>query len=312
MKHKYGKERFDLIVQPVSGKAVPVYQSEILRITQVEGGQCVDFNCYNLHDYKEHMSVGPSGGFRKIKGDMVMTNQPRNRPMIAILEMPVNCITDVIAPGCSASLFERRAGIENHTNCQDTFSECIGEYGLNAENIHNSFNLWMNSSWTLEGKYFSSPNRNTGKKGDYVDFLALMDMLAVPVTCGGGDISRGSNYWFKPIQIQIFETTDELKTLTQNYIERYQTKSSKALENSRIKDIRTERELQPVPGYQPYFKNFPLKIQEFSIKLTGEDYQNLQTLKKMGLGNDDEDALRSAVIEWYISNYNIANSPIPR
>jgi hypothetical protein len=32
----------------------------------------------------------------------------------------------------------------------------------------------------------------------------------------------------------------------------------------------------------------------------------------MGLGNNDEDAIRSAVIEWYIDNYNIADSPIPR
>jgi uncharacterized protein YcgI (DUF1989 family) len=40
----YGKERFDLVLQPISGKAVPVYAGEVLRIIQVEGEQCVDFN----------------------------------------------------------------------------------------------------------------------------------------------------------------------------------------------------------------------------------------------------------------------------
>ena len=49
----YGKERFDLVLQPISGKAVPVYAGEVLRIIQVEGEQCVDFNAFNLHDYKE-------------------------------------------------------------------------------------------------------------------------------------------------------------------------------------------------------------------------------------------------------------------
>jgi len=308
MKPKYGKARFDITLQPVSGKAVPVYKGEVLRIKQVEGGQCVDFNCYNLHDYKEYMSVGPSAGFRKVKGDVVMTRHPKSRPMLAILEMPESCVTDVIAPGCSAPLFKRRTGMADHTNCQDTFSECIAEYGLEAEDIHSSFNLWMNSAWTQDGKYYSSPNRNTGQKDDYVDFLALMDVLAVPVTCGGGDISRGSNYWFKPIQVQIFETSDDLKMQTQDYTGRYPAKDM----DEAIKPIRTNRELEAIPGYHLHFKNFPLQIHKFSIELTDEDYRNLQKLKQMGLGNNDEDAIRSAVIEWYIDNYNIADSPIPR
>jgi len=308
MTTEYGKVRLDLILQPVSGKAVPVYKGEVLRITQVQGGQCVDFNCYNLHDYKEHMSVGPSSGFRKVKGDVVMTRHPENRPMLAILEMSDSCVTDVIAPGCSAPLFKRRAGMVDHTNCQDTFSQCIAEYGLNPEDIHNSFNLWMNSAWTEDGQYYSSPNRNTSIMGDFVDFIALMDILAVPVTCGGGDVSRGSNYWFKPIQIQIFETTAVLKALTQDYIGRYPANNRK----EPLKPIRTERELKPIPGYQPHFKSYPLEIHEFFVEFTDEDYSNLQKLKELGLGEDDEDALRSAVIEWYINNYNIVNSPIPR
>lgn len=305
---KYGEVRFDLTLQPVSGRAIPVNKGEVLRIEQVEGGQCVDFNCYNLHNYKEHMSVGPSAGFRKVKGDVLMTRHPWARPMLAILEMPRTCVTDVIAPGCSAPLFKRRTGIADHTSCQHTFAQCIAQYGLSAEDIHSSFNLWMNSAWTADGKYLSSPNRNTGKKGDYVDILALMDVLAVPVTCGGGDISRGSNYWFKPIRVQIFQASDDLLALAQDYITKYPT----GYADESMKPIRTKRELTPVPGYKPKFKNYPLQIHEFNVELTDDDYQSLQRLKEMGLGDDDEDALRSAVIEWYISNYNIADSPIPR
>jgi uncharacterized protein len=55
---KPGKRRLELVLQPVSGKALPVYKGEIIRITQLEGGQCVDFNCFNLDDHKEYMSVG--------------------------------------------------------------------------------------------------------------------------------------------------------------------------------------------------------------------------------------------------------------
>ena len=44
---------------------------KILRIEQVDGGQCVDFNCFNLHDYKEFMHCGRTRtvhGFHPIEG----------------------------------------------------------------------------------------------------------------------------------------------------------------------------------------------------------------------------------------------------
>ena len=53
-----GPCRYDDIIRPISGRALPLHKGEVLRITQVEGTQCVDFNCFNLHDYKERMSVG--------------------------------------------------------------------------------------------------------------------------------------------------------------------------------------------------------------------------------------------------------------
>ena len=39
--------------------------------------------------------------------------------------------------------------------------------------------------------------RQTTKKGDYVDLLALMDVLAVPNVCGA-DVMKTSNFALKP------------------------------------------------------------------------------------------------------------------
>ncbi len=301
----YGKARFEMVLQPISGKAVPVYQGEVLRITQVDGAQCVDFNCFNLHDYQEHMSVGHMRhdyGFRIKKGDLIRSNPNRYNPMMAILEMPETCVTDLLGARCWAALFEMRFGFGIRTNCQDTIAECIGEYGLTPDDVHDSFNMWMNSEWTVSGEYLPGGQRNTGKKGDYVDLLALMDVLAVPLLCGAGDVGRVSSYWFKPMQIQIFECSDETKGLTQDYLNKYKLKSSKGVESFRIKDIRTERELKPIPGYEPHFINFPLQIQEIAIELTDEDYEQVQNLKMQGLGEDDEDVVRSAVLAWYNNN----------
>jgi Domain of unknown function (DUF1989) len=45
----------EMVLEPGTGKALEVKAGQILRIEQVEGLQCVDFNCFNLHDYKEFM-----------------------------------------------------------------------------------------------------------------------------------------------------------------------------------------------------------------------------------------------------------------
>ena len=39
-----------LTLEPGTGKAIELLAGQILRIEQVEGGQCVDFNAFNLHD----------------------------------------------------------------------------------------------------------------------------------------------------------------------------------------------------------------------------------------------------------------------
>ena len=299
----YGKLREDIVLQPVSGKALPVYQGEVLRITQEVGGQCVDFNCFNLHDYKERMSAGQMRrqGFRIGKGGLVMSAPPRSRPMMEILEMPDTCVTDVLGSRCSADLFEAAWGFEIHTNCQDTLAEAIGEYGLSADDTHDSFNMWMNTGWNDIGHW--TIRKNTGKKGDYVDLLALMDVLAVPQVCGSGDVTGISNWFLRPIRVQVFEASPETESLMQENLRRHTgLKNQRTPDRFRVKEIRTERELRPIPGYEPRFVNFPLKFQEVEIELEERDYEQVQRLKIRGLAKSDEDALRTAVMSWYSRN----------
>ena len=46
----------EFTLQPATGKATPVNRGEIIRIEQIGNGQVLDFNAYNLHDYKEHFN----------------------------------------------------------------------------------------------------------------------------------------------------------------------------------------------------------------------------------------------------------------
>ena len=131
-----------------------------------------------------------------------------------------------------------------------------------------------------------------------------MDVLAVPIVCGSGDVFFTSNFWFSPLKVEIFEASDETKKLAQQYNDRYYLKGRETVEDFHIKEIRCERELKPIQGYKPNFINYPLEIREFTIELTEEDRKNVESLKWHGLGVDDEDAIRSAVMEW-CSNNNI-------
>ena len=67
----------ELTIEPGTGKALEVLRGQILRIEQVVGGQCADFNCFNLHDYKEFMHTGRIRhlhGLHPGKGDFLIRN----------------------------------------------------------------------------------------------------------------------------------------------------------------------------------------------------------------------------------------------
>jgi uncharacterized protein YcgI (DUF1989 family) len=296
----YGRQRFDLVLQPISGKAVPVHAGEVLRIIQVEGEQCVDFNAFNLHDYKERMDVGSSRGstgFRPKKGDILCSNPPRYRPMIGILEMSPTCQTDLLGRTCHATVFEMYFGLERHTNCQDTIAEAISEYGLTPDDVHDSFNMWMNSEWDSTGKMWTMAN--TGRKGDFVDLVAFFDILAVPLMCGSGDIRWTSNFSLKPIQIKVFEASSDTKAIVDQVRTRHgRFKNQRTVDQFRVKDIKADRELRPVPGWKPQFVNFPLEVEDVTVKLNQAEYRKAVSLQEQGFGRDIGDVVRRAVMIW--------------
>lgn len=300
---RYGPTRDDFTLQPVSARALPVYRGEVLRIIQVDGGQCVDFNAFNLHDYKEYLGVSNTRsyhGFRPEKGDIIWSVHSRNRPMYVILEMPDTCATDLLGGRCKASLhysegFTREAcGI--HTNCQDTIAEAIGEYGLTPDDVHDSFNMWMNTEWDSKGRYWIGPN--TGRRDDYVDLLAMFDTLAVPTICGSGDTGATSNYALKPIQVQVFEPSADTEQLAKRYEARYSGAQRTSAE-FKVAGIKADRELHADPVYEPEFVNFPIRTRRIPVALSEEEYAALQELRQLGLGNTDGEALRTAFFTWY-------------
>jgi uncharacterized protein YcgI (DUF1989 family) len=286
----------DFVMEPGTGRAIELRKGQVLRIEQIKGGQCVDFNCFNLHDYREFMHTGRTRtehGINPGPGDFMWSAPPRERPMIYILADTVHC-NDVMYPRCSPFLFENTFGFHTHTNCHDIQSEAQREYGLTPDDVHDSFNLFMNTGVDAAGKLFIKRQRS--KPGDHVELLALIDVLAVPNVCGT-DVMRTSNFSMKPVRISVrTATAAELAKAP----ERKRLASQRTVADFRVKAIRAERELSRDPSYRAEFVNVPIQIKDVDVVLDASDYRLLQALKSTRVyGDTDADVLRDIVFSWW-------------
>lgn len=298
---------FEWTLQPGTGKAVEVRAGHILRIAQIEGHQCADFNCFNLHDYKEYMHCGRTRtvhGFHPSKGDFLWSAPPRERAMMYILEDSYGR-NDVLFPRCSAYVYESAYGFDVHSNCQDIQAEAQREYGLTPDDVHDSFNLFMCTEVT--GPHGATITRQNSKPGDHIDLLALIDVLAVPNVCGS-DVMRTSNFGLRPLKLSVWKATaGQMAAVPQVPI----LKSQRTPKDFRNPKIKTDRPLRREPGYVPQFANAPIEITDVPVRLTPQERDLLQRLRLDLYGNDDGAALRDIFFTWWEERFLAARSGAP-
>lgn len=285
----------DFVLEPGTGKALEVRKGQILRLEQIDGGQCLDFNCFNLHDYKEYFHAGRTRtlhGLHPTKGDFLWSAPPRERAMMFIAADTAGA-NDVLFPRCSANLYESVYGYCTHTNCQDIQAEAQREYGLTPDDVHDSFNLFMETGVDDAGRPYIT--RQTSKPGDHVDFLALMDVLAVPNICGA-DVMRTSNFSLKPARISILQATEaDLAAVPVLPVWRTQ----RTVADFRQKKIKADRELRRDSTYVAEFVNAPIRTTTVEVPLDEDEQALLDQLKRSDLYDDDGAALRDILFSWW-------------
>lgn len=298
----------DTILEPGTGKAFEVLKGQIIRIEQVKGGQCVDFNAFNLHDYKEYMHCGRTRtvhGFNPSEGDFLWSQPPRENALLYI-HRDTYGRNDVLFPRCSAYLYESAYGFHDHTNCNDIQAEAQREYGLTPDDVHDSFNFFMCTEVQTDGT--ATITRQASKAGDYIELIALMDVLAVPNVCGA-DIMRTSNFALKPIRVTIREATEaELASVPKVPVLR----SQRTPDQFRNAVIKTTRELSRDPAYVPAFTNVPIHETTLEIELSEELFAGFERLADRALyGDDDGAALRDILFSWWEEKFLKAASGAP-
>jgi uncharacterized protein YcgI (DUF1989 family) len=297
----YGPPRSSATLEPVTGKAIELRRGEVLRIEQLAGGTCVDFNAYNLADHKETLDCGFTRSFQSFApgpGELIWTNAPRGRPMFAILEMPDTCELDLVGHRCNRVMVELGWGLtEPHPNCQSTLAEAIREYGLTPDDVHDSFNLWMATTIDEQGR--RRFRWNPAQKGDRVDLLALFDVLAVPAICGTGDLVGINNYTFGPVGLEVREPTGATLALTEQIEQRWGAMDSQVMPHELAAlPVHADRPLRRDPDYRPDYIRLPDTL-HLDVELDEHEHALACRLLATGVYGDTEgEVLRAAFMRW--------------
>ena len=296
---EYGHKRLEHVLEPVLGKAAPVHRGEVMRLEQLEGGTCVDFNAFNLHDHKEFLDCGFTRSFQSFdprRGEFIWSNAPRGRPMFSILEIADTCELDIVGHRCNRVFQELGWGLTTHANCQDTLAEAIREYGLTPDDVHDSFNLWMATTIDEGRRRFKW---NPARKGDRIDLLATFDVLAASVICGLGDLVGINNFTFTPVKLEVFEATASTTALVAQIERRWGSMASQVKERDLAEvPVLDSRPLARDPSYVPNYRPAPV-AHSLRVDLTPEEGELLDGLIATGVyGETHGEALRAAFMRW--------------
>ena len=187
-----------------SGKAWNLNEGDICRIILGEGSQVGDMNFWNQHNINEHFY---SGKTRQLEGshltnyNHLWSNMPYLNIMATITDdslhsyginkLDNSSIHDVIGTRCDPYTHKLMTGDnECKHSCHQHLCQAIinDEFNMKESDVHDVFNIFLCSGFTLDThEYFIKGT--PADKGDYIEFIADMDLIVALSTCPYGDVS---------------------------------------------------------------------------------------------------------------------------
>ena len=176
-----------------------VKQGQVLRITDLEGQQAVDFLCYNAADPQERYHAPNT---LKAAGSIFLTAGHKlysdiARPIFTIIEDQFGG-HDTIGGCCSAPSNQMLYGVANCPGCRENFLTALGRHGLGRRDIVPNVNWFMRVPVERGGG--AAVALGVSPPGCQVALRAEMDALAVISNCP--QINNPCNN-FKPTPIRV-------------------------------------------------------------------------------------------------------------
>ena len=173
---------FEEIIPPRGGTAFKVAAGQVCRVIDLEGKQVADFLCFNLHDLVDKLSVENT---QLLNGTLFLTTGHHLYSTKATQLMTITADTcgvhDLISGSCSEYTNAFRYGVRGTPNCRSNFERALAPYGIPLAEIPYSFNIFMNTPVSPEGK--TGIQEPKSKPGDYIDLRAKIDLLIAISNC---------------------------------------------------------------------------------------------------------------------------------
>ncbi|XP_062554199.1 uncharacterized protein LOC134219478 [Armigeres subalbatus] len=190
----------EIIVPKKSGRAWTMLAGDLCRVTLIEGSQVGDVNFWNLHNTKERFY---SGKTRQLHAshlkqyDRLWSSLPYLRPMATFvtdsladygIDKDGGALHDVIGTRCDDYTYKLITGRDRIGSCHRYLTEAVKEFGLEESDVHDVWNIFMCTGFTRDTQqYFCKPS--PAKKGDFIEFVADMDLIVALSACPQGDVS---------------------------------------------------------------------------------------------------------------------------
>lgn len=187
-------------VEKKSAKTWEMIKGDLCRITVIEGSQVGDLNFWNKTNTNEHFY---SGKTRQLHSthlkcyDRLWSNLPYLRPMATFvydtlrdygIDDDGGSLHDVIGTRCDDYTYKLITGEIKSESCHTYLTEAIKKIGLKESDVHDVWNIFMLTGFTRDTQqYFCKPSPS--RQGDFIEFIADMDLIVGLSTCPHGDVS---------------------------------------------------------------------------------------------------------------------------
>lgn len=194
----------EVIIPPREARTFRVPAGGFFRIESVEGPQVGDLNLFNSQNLTERFYSGKTRalhGTHLSTGDRMWSSLPNLRPMATITHDTLDwygwdryggSVHDVIGTRCDPHTHYLLSEEHYHHCCHSNLTRAMVAEGLEiaeaASLVHDVCNVFMATGFTADThQYFmkASPVR----PGDFLEFIAEIDLLGCLSACPGGDCS---------------------------------------------------------------------------------------------------------------------------
>ncbi|KAH7234528.1 hypothetical protein B0J15DRAFT_571004 [Fusarium solani] len=189
-------------IAPRTGTAFKVAKGQRFSVINSKGASVADLIAFSTNDPREALSNGRSFNYgSKIlfsTGDKLYSN--RSNVMLRIVKDTVGRHNFLSTP-CSKDTFRLiYNNIEELPGYHRNLAHILAKFGIPEEGITTPFNIFIHvvmdrETGALEIKPLIS------KAGDYIDFMAEMDLIIGLIACSAPKTNAGS---FKPIEYKLY------------------------------------------------------------------------------------------------------------